>query len=108
MDKMTFQALFVHSSLGILISNIDGVIEMSNPFANKIFGYELGELNGQKVEALLPLHLREKHVHYRHQYNKNPHPRSMGSSLNLLAVKKDGKSFPVEVSLTHFETEGKR
>ena len=48
MYKMTFEALFEHSSLGIIFSNDQGVIENSNPYASKIFGYEHGELSGHQ------------------------------------------------------------
>lgn len=108
MDHMTFEPLFEHSSLGIIISNENGIIERSNPFAEKIFGYDRGELNGKEVEILIPSHLRKKHVHDRHRYNQNPQPRAMGSNLNLKAVKKNGDQFPVEVSLTYYEVEGKK
>ena len=108
MDQMTFMALFEHSSLGIIISNETGLIEKSNPYAAKIFGYHQDELNGQMIEILIPPQIREKHVGFREQYNKNPQPRSMGSSLNLMAVKKSGAQFPVEVSLTYFEAAGRR
>ncbi len=108
MESGTFKALFEHSSLGIIISNVNGVIEKSNPWAAKIFGYEDGELIGLSVEDLLPPELRERHIHYRDTYTKNPHPRSMGSNLNLLAVKKNGQKFPVEISLTYFETDGQK
>lgn len=106
MNPMTFQALFEHSSLGIIISNREGVIEKTNPYASKIFGYTEGELVGQKIEVLLPAPLRQKHVGYREQYVQAPHPRSMGSNLNLMAVKKNGEQFPVEISLSHYEAEG--
>jgi PAS domain S-box-containing protein len=108
MDQMTFQALFDHSSLGIVISNASGIIERVNPYAAQIFGYGINELVGKVVEVLLPEDLRERHVNYREQYIANPQPRAMGRNINLLAVKKDGKSFPVEVSLTFFESNGKR
>ena len=108
MDQMTFKALFEHSSVGIIISNTQGEIERANPFAAKIFGYEQDELNGQKIEILIPKPLRERHVSYREQYVKNPQPRNMGSSLNLSAVKKNGDYLPVEVSLTYFESHGQR
>jgi PAS domain S-box-containing protein len=108
MDEMTFQALFEHSSLGIIISNEFGVIQKSNPHASRIFGYDHGELIGQLVEVLVPPQIREKHVQYRQNYNKNPHPRGMGSNLNLLAVKKNGDQFPVEISLTFYQAEGVR
>lgn len=103
---MSFQALFEHSSLGIIISSSDGVILKSNHFASKIFGYEDLELHGQKIEILIPQHLREKHIGHRQHYVKNPSPRSMGSNLNLLAIKKNGDEFPVEISLSYFEVEG--
>lgn len=105
---MTFLPLFEHSSLGIIISNEEGIIERANPFAAKIFGYDPDELHGKEVEILIPSHLRKKHVHDREQYNRNPQPRAMGSNLNLKAVKKNGDQFPVEVSLTHYEVDGKR
>ena len=105
---MIFQALFEHSSLGIIISNDQGVIEKANPYASKIFGYETSELEGQKIEILVPSSIRQRHVGYREQYIKNPQPRAMGSNLNLHANKKDGTQFPVEISLTFFEAEGRR
>lgn len=108
MERSTFLALFEHSSIGIIISNQEGVIEKCNPFAAKIFGYGPTELNGQAIEVLLPNHLRKKHVSYRKSYNENPGPRSMGSSLNLMALKKNGEQFPVEISLSFFENDGYR
>lgn len=108
MDQTTFKALFEHSSMGIIISNDKGDIERANPFAAKIFGYRPEELNGQKIEVLIPPPICEKHIGYREQYLKNPQPRTMGSNLNLMAVKKNGEAFPVEVSLTFFEVDGLR
>lgn len=106
MNQMTFKALFEHSSLGIIISNKSGIIEKSNPYASKIFGYNQAELVGKEVEILIPPALKEKHIHYRDLYNQNPQPRTMGSNANLMAVRKNGDQFPVEVSLTFFETDG--
>lgn len=92
--------------MGIIISNKDGIIEKSNPYAAKIFGYEEDELVGKEVEILLPPALRNRHLQYRQSYTKDPHPRAMGSNLNLLALKKSGEEFPVEISLTFYESNG--
>src|SRR5687767_7712262 len=100
MNQMIFQALFEHSSIGIIISDREGTIQQANPFAAKIFGYHQGELNGQKIEILIPAPLRERHVFYREQYNQSPQPRTMGSTLNLMALKKNGEQIPVEISLS--------
>lgn len=108
MDQMTFKALFEHSFIGIIISNDKGMIERANPYVSQIFGYLPDELVGQAIEVLLPESFRERHVHYRNQYIANPHPRAMGKNINLLAVKKNGEFFPVEISLTSFDTSGHR
>lgn len=104
MPHMPFEALFEHSSIGIIISNQDGEIERTNLYASKMFGYDVDELIGQKIEVLIPPHLKDRHIIYRKMYNENPQPRTMGSNLNLLAVKKSGEQFPVEISLSFFET----
>lgn len=108
MDEMTFMALFEHSSIGIIISRENGIIERANPFAARIFGYGPDELNGKLIEVLIPPHLKDRHISLREKYNKNPQPRAMGSNLNLYAVKKNGEQFPVEVSLTYFGKPGER
>ncbi len=108
MNLMTFEPLFLHSSLGIIIADASGTIVMTNPWASKIFGYTAEEFKGKKVEILIPTPLRDKHVDYRTAYAKNPHPRAMGGNTNLLALKKSGEAFPVEISLTHYEAEGEK
>lgn len=103
-----FQALFQHSSLGIIISDEQGIILDANPYATRMFGFDPNELNGKTIELLVPPQLRERHVKYREGYVKHPVPRAMGSNFNLLAVKKNGDQFPVEISLTYFEVNGQK
>ncbi len=106
-DFIIFQALFRHSSIGMVISNRKGVMEKVNPFAAKIFGYEVDELEGQKVELLLPEEIREEHIVHRERYCGNPSPRVMGKGLDLFALKKDGTRFFVEISLSYYEVNNK-
>lgn len=102
-----YEAIFQSAKVGIIVSNAEGAIECVNPFANKMFGYEGNELIGQKVEVLLPQELRERHVAHREGFFKNPRPRAMGLGMDLLARKKDGTLFPVEISLAPYERLGK-
>jgi PAS domain S-box-containing protein len=95
-------ALFNFATEGILITNNKGVIVKINPSAEKLFGYESGELIGKPIELFIPTRLKDKHVHHRETYNKNPHPRSMGKGMNLLGLKKDGSELPVEISLSNY------
>lgn len=103
-----FQALFQYAIVGILVINRNGCIQLANPCAEKIFGYNSTELIGQPVEMLIPDALQQKHLHHREKYFKNPKARPMGYGLNLYARKKNGFDFPVEISLGHYELYGKQ
>ncbi len=101
-SKVAFESMFEHASIGILISNTAGVIEQVNPAASRLFGYESGELVGQKIEVLIPSNLRKTHVHHREGYANHPSPRPMGLGMDLSALKKDGTTFPIEISLATY------
>jgi len=101
-SKEGLEALFEFATEGILVANSTGEIIKINPATERMFGYGKSELIGQKVELLIPTKHSEKHVRHRDNYNVNPHPRSMGASMDLLAKRKDDTEFPVEISLSPF------
>src|SRR5690606_22152523 len=82
--------------------NIKGEIVLANPQACEMFLCDKETIVGKKVEQLIPMPSREKHIKLREEYQKNPHKRQMGQNLNLKAVKKDGSQFDVEISLNSF------
>lgn len=100
----SLNALFEYTTEGIIIANQSGTIIRVNPSAEKLFGYENGELLNQKIEILVPQKFSHSHEKHRDNYNKNPHPRSMGKGLDLYGKKKNGFEFPVEISLSHYKT----
>jgi len=103
MDMEQLQALFEHATEGIIVADQSGFIIKANPSSEKLFGYELGELVGLRIEDLVPDRFRKNHVSHRDSYNANPHPRSMGKGFDLYAQKKDGTEFPAEISLSHYK-----
>jgi PAS domain S-box-containing protein len=70
-----------------------------------LFGYDRSELIGQPVEWLMPEGLRHKHVGHRESFIHSSKTREMGSGLELNAQRKDGSTFPVEISLAPIRTE---
>jgi len=103
-SKEGIEALFLYATEGILVVNERGVIVSINPSAERLFGYEKGELIGQKIEVLVPVRFARHHEH-RDQYNQNPRPRSMGLGMELYGLKKDQSEFPVEISLSPYSSE---
>jgi PAS domain S-box-containing protein len=81
-----------------------GSIVLVNIQAERMFGYEPSEMLGQRIELLLPDRLEEAHARHRAGYHANPGTRPMGLGLDLLARRKDGTEFPVEISLSPLET----
>ena len=97
-------ALFEFATEGILVTDTTGSIVMINPAAERMFGYDKGELTGQKIEVLIPRKFSGNHEKHRDGFNKNPQPRSMGVGRDLFASRKDDSEFPVEISLSPFES----
>jgi len=88
----------------LIITDTSGVITIANNIAEITFGYVKGELVGKPIELLLPENLRSQHIGLRSSFVEKPSNRSMGQGMDLIAVKKSGEEFPVEISLSSIET----
>ena len=77
----------------------EGRISMVNTRLCEVFGYDRSELIGLPIERLVPQELHARHISHRDGYIGSPHTRPMGSGLPLRGRRKDGSTFPVEVSL---------
>jgi formate hydrogenlyase transcriptional activator len=84
----------------MVIVDSAGKIVFVNSQAERIFGYAPEELLGQPVETLIPEQIRPVHVRHRTEYIADPHTRPMGTGLELRGRRKDGSTFPVEISLS--------
>lgn len=104
-SKEGSDALFLHATEGILVTNAEGQIIKINPSAEQLFGYEHGELTGKKIESLIPQRFTQRHETNRKNYAQHPHARSMGAGMELFGLKKDGSEFPVEISLSPYRND---
>lgn len=82
----------------------DGRIALVNRQTEMLFGYGRDELVGQTVEILIPERFRGAHTSHRSQYALSPNTRPMGQGSHLFGRHRDGSEFPVEVSLSVFQT----
>jgi PAS domain S-box-containing protein len=100
-----FRALLEAAPDAIVITDGQGRIVLANSQTDALFGYGREELIGRQVEMLLPERYREVHGRHREEYASQPKFRAMGAGLELFARHKDGREFPVEVSLSPISTE---
>ncbi|MFC3476686.1 PAS domain-containing sensor histidine kinase [Halobacterium litoreum] len=97
-------AFFNSSPDAILVVGSDGEIRRANDRATELFGYDRTELEGAPVERLVPLADRDDHPEHRDAYFENPSSRPMGAGLDLRGRRKDGSTFPVDISLSPVAT----
>lgn len=100
------RAFFELASLGILMVNKRGEIATANPFILNEFGYTKNELIGKKIEQLIPPRFHHKHIEHRNKFMQAPNDHIVGAGRDLIALKKDGTEFPVELSLGHYPSDG--
>lgn len=82
----------------------NGQILLANAQVERLFGYSRAELVGQHVNMLVPEELHGAHTGHVTNYFSNPTVRPMGVDMQLLARRKDGTKFPVEVSLSPIDS----
>ncbi len=99
-----FRLVFESAIEGLLLVNKAGNIILVNPRMSELFQYEEAEMVGKPIEMLLPMDVRGRHVNYREGYTHAPKRRSMGTGYDLRGQRKDGSTFPLEVSLNYLET----
>ena len=101
-DKL--KAFFESASQGILTVGGEGRIHMANRAASELFGYRREELEGLRLEALIPERFRQGHGAHQRNFFANLRKRPMGAGLDLRARRKDGSEFPVEIGLSFVHT----
>jgi PAS domain S-box-containing protein len=89
---------------GVVMVDAQGTIVMANRALKAMFGWPPGQLLGQPIERLLPPKLRDIHVGHRTNYFATPRARLMEGGLRLVGQRKDGSTFPIEVTLNHIPT----
>jgi len=84
----------------IITSDERGVIDTVNHAVEKLFGYLPGELVGRNVSVLMSEPYRKEHDRYIEKYLLTGKGRLINNRAEVIGLRKDGTSFPIEIALS--------
>lgn len=85
-----------------------GVITSFSAAAERLFGWTEGEVVGLKVELLMPEPYRSAHDGFLRHYLSTGERRIIGTTRRVLGARKDGSTFPLELSIGEATGGGQR
>jgi PAS domain S-box-containing protein len=104
--EQRFRRLFDTAPDAMIAVAPDGSIAMANAEAARLFGYQALELIGRPVEMLVPEESRAPLAAGREEYFAQPRPQPIDTQLKLRGLRRDGRRFPAEITLSGLPTEG--
>lgn len=96
--RARFDALVANAAHGIVVTDERGRVQLFNPMCERLFGYDAGEVVGRELNMLLPPESGAKLYDALHPAN--------GESRDLLGCRKDGSTFPMQLTVGEGHLEG--
>ena len=92
----------------MIVIDEHGVIQFFSSAAERQFGYTADEVRGQNVRLLMPAPYREQHDGYLERYLRTGERRIIGIGRVIVGRRKDGSTFPMELSVGEASQNGRR
>lgn len=92
----------------IVVIDATGTVQSFNPAAERTFGYRAEEVIGRNVALLMGEPHRSRHDDYLRRYLATGEARIIGIGREVEGLRKDGSTFPLELSVGAWTAGGKR
>ena len=102
-----FRSAFENVSMGNIVINSKGIIEVYNSTAESIFGYKVEKVIGQNVKMLMPQQFRDNHDAYIKRYIKTKEAHIIGVGREVVGRRENGEEFPMHLGIGEMTVQGK-
>jgi two-component system, LuxR family, sensor kinase FixL len=92
----------------IVVIDDRGNVQSFSSAAERLFGYSAAEVHGQNVKTLMPSPYRDQHDGYLKRYLTTGERRIIGIGRVVVGQRKDGSTFPMELSVGEVRQDGQR
>jgi two-component system sensor kinase FixL len=92
----------------MIVIDDHGIMQSFSSAAERLFGYEAKEAVGQNVKVLMPSPYRESHDEYLARYARTGERRIIGIGRVVVGARRDGSTFPMELSVGEMKSGGQR
>ncbi|MBE9609555.1 SpoIIE family protein phosphatase [Chitinilyticum piscinae] len=105
-QRLMLQSILNTAADAIITINQHGIIETFNPAAEQMFGWQAQEVIGRNVSLLMPEPHASQHDGYIAAFLCGSGRNLLGQRREVLALRRNGESFPAELSLSSIEHSG--
>ncbi|WP_395009821.1 PAS domain S-box protein, partial [Undibacterium sp.] len=106
-EQRRMQAVLDTVADGIITIDTTGTIQLANPAAKRLFGYELEEILGRNVNMLMPQPYAREHDQYLENFTSTRKPKVIGIGREVTGLRKDGSTFPMELAVNEMSFDGR-
>ena len=93
----------------VIVINENNIITLWNPKTEKIFGWKAEEVLGlQLTDTIIPTQYREAHREGMKRLLKTGEARILNKTLELTALNKEGKEFPISLTVSQASQQGNK
>lgn len=107
-ERTHIEAILEAAVDAVITIDEQGIIQSVNPAVERLFAYPPADLIGRNVSMLMPQPHRERHDQYLAHYLRAGEAKVIGLGRELEALRRDGTTFPIELTLSEVRTGGRR
>ena len=100
LSESKLHGIFASVPDAIVVANQTGQIVQCNPAAGRIFGYEMADLLGQKVDVLMDAEQQVQHNLHLQRYLASGEKKLIAQPRLLQGRRRDGSLFPVRLTVS--------